>query len=84
MSHVEYKNWSKASIYLKAVRYQNIVGCLVIKTDLGTKNLIITNHLSLLNPICADVTIFKSKNHQKHYIHFLIDHFSKYIRVQYC
>ncbi len=87
-----YKYWSKASIYLKAIRDEKLKSCISTFYKycqlLGFKNRPRKRKSDDYNAIktskpnelwCADVTIFKTKDHVKHYIHFLIDHFSKYI-----
>ncbi len=92
LNHQQYKHWSKASIYLKAVRDQNLSCSLSTFYKycrlLGYKNRPRYKKSDHYRPListkpnqtwCADVTIFKTEDHQKHYIHFLIDHFSKYI-----
>ncbi|MDB9835689.1 DDE-type integrase/transposase/recombinase [Flavobacteriaceae bacterium] len=92
MEHDDYKFWSKASIFLKAVRDQKLQCCLSTFYKycrlLGFKSRVRRRKSDDYNPVitskphelwCADVTIFKTKDHVKHYIHFLMDHFSKYI-----
>ena len=86
-----YQYWSKSSIYLVALRNKDIA--MGISTWykycklLGYK----TRHLRCkvkYKPLvsskpdqiwCADVTILKTGDGKKHYIHFLMDHFSKKI-----
>lgn len=92
MNHGTYKFWSKSSIYLKAIRdnalscglstfykYCNILG--FTSTNMMTKpnNY---NPLKTTKPNevwCTDVTIFKTNDGVKHYIHILMDHFSKMV-----
>jgi putative transposase len=92
MMHQDYKYWSKSSIYLKAIRDQKL-SCGIATFYkycrlLGFKNNTRKRKSDFYNPVrtnkpnelwCADVTIFKTKDNLKHYIHFLIDHFSKKI-----
>lgn len=88
-----FKFWSKSSIYLKALRdkrlqcslttfykYCNLLGYkprkkLTKKSDFYHP--VITNRPHQL--WCADVTIYKTANGTKHYIHILMDHYSKMI-----
>ncbi|WP_430412808.1 DDE-type integrase/transposase/recombinase [Kordia sp.] len=92
MNDDNYKYWSKASIYLKAIRDEKLKCCISTFYKycqlLGFKNRPRKRKSDDYMPVrtskpnqlsCADVTIFKTKDHVKHYIHFLIDHFSKYI-----
>ncbi len=92
MIHKDYKFWSKSSIYLKALRDQNLKCCISTFYKycrlLGFKNNPRRKKSDHYNPVrtskpnqlwCADVTIFKTTDTIKHYIHFLIDHFSKYV-----
>ena len=92
MTHEDYKYWSKSSIYLKAIRDQQLKCCLSTfykySRLLGFKNRPRKRKSDNYNPIkttkpnelwCADVTIYKTSDNVKHYIHFLIDHFSKFI-----
>lgn len=92
LTHKDYKYWSKASIYLKAIRDEKLKCCLSTFYKycrlLGFTNNVRNKKFDNYNPIktckpnelwCADVTIFKTPDTIKHYIHFLIDHFSKYI-----
>jgi putative transposase len=92
MNDDNYKHWSKASIYLKAIRDEKLKCCISTFYKycqlLGFKNRPRKKKSDDYHPVktsapnqiwCADVTIFKTKDHVKHYIHFLIDHFSKYI-----
>ena len=87
-----YQYWSKSSLYYKGLRNQDFNFCLATfykyANILGIKNgrhiqfkpehspLVSTkpNHIW-----CADVTIIKTADGVKHYIHFLIDHYSKMI-----
>ena len=92
MKDDRYKHWSKASIYLKALRNGDLKCgvttfykyCLL----LGFKNKPRKRKSDYYNPIktnkpnelwCADVTIFKTDDNTKQYVHFLMDHFSKMI-----
>jgi putative transposase len=92
LTNEKYRFWSKASVYLLALREQNISFCLATfykyskllgftsRRHLQPK--IKYNALKSTNPNqiwCADVTILKTLDHQKHYIHLLIDHFSRKI-----
>ena len=92
MSNEHYQYWSKASIYLKAVRDGNLKCALTTFYKycrlLGFKNRPRKRKSDDYNPIrtsqpnqlwCADVTIYRTTNNVKHYIHFLIDHYSKHI-----
>ncbi|WP_298900943.1 DDE-type integrase/transposase/recombinase [uncultured Psychroserpens sp.] len=92
MENEVYKHWSKSSIYLKALRDENLKCAMTTFYKycrlLGFKNRPRKRKSDGYNPIktskpnelwCADVTIFKTADTSKHYIHFLIDHFSKYI-----
>jgi hypothetical protein len=92
MEHDDYKFWSKSSVYLKAVRDEKLQCCISTFYKycrlLGFKNRPRKRKSDDYNPVvtlkpnelwCADVTIFKTSDNVKHYIHFLIDHFSKYI-----
>ena len=92
MINDSYRHWSKASVYLKAVRDQNLHCCLSTFYKycrlLGFKNKTRKRKSDGYHPIktikpnelwCADVTVFKTGDHIKHYIHFLMDHYSKYI-----
>lgn len=92
MQHNDYKFWSKSSVYLKAVRDEKLQCCISTFYKycrlLGFKNRPRKRKSDDYNPVktsnpnelwCADVTIFKTTDNAKHYIHFLIDHFSKYI-----
>lgn len=92
MANENYKFWSKSSIYLKALRDENLQCAMTTFYKycrlLGFKNRPRKRKSDDYNPVktsdpnelwCADVTIFKTVDNVKHYIHFLIDHFSKYI-----
>ena len=92
MENEIYKFWSKSSVYLKAVRDDNLHCCLSTFYKycrlLGFKNRPKRKKSDDYNPIkttkpnelwCADVTIFRTADGVKHYIHFLMDHYSKMI-----
>jgi putative transposase len=92
MENQAYRYWSKASVYLLALRNKNTAICLTTwykySKLLGySKNrhlFPLKKHASLTsfrpNEIwCADVTILKTADNKKHYIHFLMDHYSKMI-----
>ena len=92
MNHQTYKYWSKASIYLKAVRDKEIhfsmttfyKYCQLLgfgkQTFKQKKDFYKPLRTSKPNELwCADVTIFKTIDHTKHYLHFLMDHYSKKI-----
>jgi putative transposase len=88
----KYKHWSKSSLYYLGLRnndfsfglttfykYSKLLGhsssrYLQPKTDY--KPLVSTKPNQIW---CADVTILKTLDGKKHYIHFLIDHYSKMI-----
>jgi putative transposase len=90
LTHDDYKHWSKSSVYLLALREQKVSFCLATfykySKLLGFKS---GRHLqpktkynalksSRSNEIwCADVTILKTLDGTKHYIHLLVDHFSR-------
>ena len=92
MSSNTFKHWSKSSIYLKAVRDGNLKCsistfykyCQLLGFKNGLKKSKSDNYSPIItvkpNQIwCADVTIFKTKDHKKQYIHFLMDHYTKFI-----
>lgn len=92
MEHETYRFWSKSSVYLKAIRdkslscglstfykYCRLLGFSNFKPH---RKLDYSNSLKTTKPNevwCADVTIFKTADGIKHYIHILMDHFSKKI-----
>ena len=92
MMNENYRHWSKSSVYLKALRNGNL-SCGISTFYkycklLGFKNRPRRKKSDDYNPVrtshpnqiwCADVTIFKTTDNTKHYIHFLIDHYSKMI-----
>ncbi|WP_418639273.1 DDE-type integrase/transposase/recombinase [Winogradskyella sp.] len=92
MTHKDYKHWSKSSIYLRAIR-NNAIHCGLSTFYkycrlLGYGNLKSFSKKDTYKPLitsrpnevwCADVTIFKTEDHTKHYIHILMDHYSKKI-----
>jgi putative transposase len=98
LTHDDCKYWSKASVYLLALREQKISFCLATfykysqllgfasRRHLQPKIKYNALKSDAPNQIwCADVTILKTIDHQKHYIHLLIDHYSRKIlgyRVQ--
>ncbi|WP_348800620.1 DDE-type integrase/transposase/recombinase [Flavobacterium adhaerens] len=88
----KYKYWSKSSIYFLGLKRKDISVCLTtfykyskllgyaklryIQTKIkytGLKSYK-TNEIW-----CADVTVLKTNDGKKHYIHFLMDHYSKMI-----
>ncbi len=90
MEHESYKYWSKSSVYLKAIRDQALFCGLSTFYKycrlLGYANLKTYSKFNQYFPLkttkpnevwCADVTIFKTADNAKHYIHILMDHFSK-------
>ena len=92
MENEDYRHWSKSSVYLLALRNKEI--SFGLSTWYKYSKLLgysTTRHLhpkklygSLMsyrpNEIwCADVTILKTLDDKKHYIHFLMDHYSKMI-----
>ncbi|MFC4636453.1 transposase [Dokdonia ponticola] len=92
MQDQDYKFWSKSSVYLKALRDKNLqCGISTFYKYcrlLGFKNKPRRKKSDDYHPVrtskpneiwCADVTIFKTVDNVKHYIHFLIDHYSKMI-----
>jgi putative transposase len=92
MENQAYLHWSKASVYLLALRNKDTAVCLgtwyKYSKLLGySKNrhlFPLKKYVSLTsfrpNEIwCADVTILKTTDNKKHYIHFLMDHYSKMI-----
>ena len=92
MNDDNYKHWSKSSVYLKALRDEKLrCGISTFYKYcrlLGFNNRPRRKKSDDYNPVktnepnelwCADVTIFKTADNSKHYIHFLIDHYSKMI-----
>jgi putative transposase len=90
LTHKNYKNWSKSSVYLLALRNKDISFCLATfykySKLLGFKSNRHIQPKEIYTPLkstypneiwCADVTIYKTLDGVKHYIHFLIDHYSK-------
>ena len=90
MKNIDYMFWSKASIYLRAVRDDNLHCCISTFYKycrlLGFANLKNYSKRNDNDPLkttrpnevwCADVTIFKTADGIKHYVHILMDHFSK-------
>jgi putative transposase len=92
MENEDYRHWSKSSIYLLALRskeisfglttwykYTKLLGYSATR-QLHPKKL----YGSLMSYRsyeiwCADVTILKTADDKKYYIHFLMDHYSKMI-----
>ncbi|MFV5703092.1 transposase [Flavobacterium sp. XS2P12] len=92
MENENYLHWSKSSVYLFALRSKKISFCLT--TWYKYTKLLGYNKARHLHPKkvyksltsykpneiwCADVTILKTLDDKKHYIHFLMDHYSKMI-----
>ena len=92
MTHQVYKHWSKSSIYLKAVTDGSLL-CGISTfykycSLLGFQNKPRRKKSDDYNPVktskpnelwCVDVTVFKTVDGMKQYIHLLIDHCSKMI-----
>jgi putative transposase len=91
-----YKYWSKSSVYLVALRNKEVSFCLAtfykyskLLGHTSNRHLqpkIKYGSLTSYQPNqiwCADVTILKTLDNKKQYIHFLIDHYSKKI-LGYC
>lgn len=92
MENAAYLHWSKSSVYLLALRNKEISFCLTTfykySKLLGydkSRHLqpkIKYSSLTSYKPNeiwCADVTILKTTDGKKQYIHFLMDHYSKMI-----
>ena len=92
MTDVNYKFWSKSSVYLKAVRDGELQCGITTFYKycrlLGFNNRPLKRKSDDYRPLktskpnqvwCADVTVFKTLNKKKYHIHFLIDHYSKMI-----
>jgi putative transposase len=92
MENAAYLHWSKSSVYLLALRNKEISFCLttfykyskLLGYDKSRHFQPKIKYSSLTsykpNEIwCADVTILKTTDDKKHYIHFLMDHYSKMI-----
>lgn len=92
MTNDNYCHWSKSSIYLKAVRDKKLNCALTTFYKycrlLGFKNRPRKTKFDDYRPVktsrpneiwSADVTIFRTADNVKHYIHFLMDHYSKYV-----
>ncbi|WP_348800600.1 DDE-type integrase/transposase/recombinase [Flavobacterium adhaerens] len=88
----KYKYWSKSSIYFLGLRNKEISVCLT--TFYKYSKLLGYSTLRHIVPKikyaglksyktneiwCADVTVLKTMDGKKHYIHFLMDHYSKMI-----
>lgn len=88
----KYKYWSKSSLYFLGVRNKDISVCLT--TFYKYSKLLGYNNVRHIQPKikytalkshrpneiwCADVTILKTLDGKKNYIHFLMDHYSKMI-----
>ena len=92
MNHEIYKHWSKSSVYLKAV-IDGSLSCGISTfykycSLLGFQNKPRHKKSDDYDPVktskpnelwCVDVTVFKTKDHVKQYIHLLVDHYSKMI-----
>lgn len=88
----DYQFWSKASLYFLGLRSKDFGFCIAtfykyakllgykngrhLQTKLKYTSLVSTNPDQIW---CADVTIFKTTDGIKHYILFLMDHYSKKI-----
>lgn len=92
LSHEDYRHWSKSSIYLKGLHDGNLRCCITTFYKycrmLGFQKGPRRKKSDRYNPVktsrpnelwCADVTVFKTTDNIKHYIHLLIDHYSKMI-----
>lgn len=92
MENKAYSHWSKSSVYLLALRNKEIFFCLSTfykySTLLGygksrhLQSKIKYSSLTSYRPNeiwCADVTILKTADDKKHYVHFLTNHYSKMI-----
>lgn len=88
----DYQFWSKSSLYYLGLRNKDFGFCMAtfykyakllgFKNGRHLQNKIKYNPLKSSKPNdiwCADVTILKTADNVKHYIHFLIDHYSKMI-----
>ena len=88
----KHKYWSKSSVYFLGLRNKDISVCLT--TFYKYSKLLGYNQSRHLQPKikytalksykpneiwCADVTILKTLDGKKHYIHFLMDHYSKMV-----
>jgi len=92
MTDPQYQHWSKASIYLKSLR-DGRLKCGISSFYkycrlLGFKNKPRKPKSDSYSPTvttkpnqlwCADVTIVKTQDNIKHYLHLLMDHYSKLI-----
>lgn len=92
MEDGDYRYWSKSSVYFLALRNKDVSFCLTTFYKYATllgygksrhlQSKIKYSSLASAKPNeiwCADVTILKTLDHKKHYIHFLMDHYSKAI-----
>lgn len=92
MQDERYRFWSKSCVYLKAIKDNRLFCGLSTFYKycrlLGFSNLKNYRKSDGYNPHkssrpnevwCADVTIFKTEDYIKHYIHILMDHYSKKI-----
>ena len=90
LTNTDFMYWSKSSVYLRAVRDNKVHCCISTFYKycrlLGFENLKNQSKSKFYNPLkttkpnevwCADVTIFKTGDAVKHYIHVLMDHYSK-------
>lgn len=88
----KYKYWSKSSVYFLGLRNKDISVCLTTFYKYSklfgyqkSRHIQPKTKYSALKSYCpneiwyADVTIVKTLDGKKHYIHFLMDHFSKII-----
>ncbi len=92
IENLAYFHWSKSSVYLMALRNKEISFCLSTfykyakllgyEKSRHIQPKIKYSSLTSYRPNeigCADVTILKTADGKKHYIHFLMDHYSKMI-----
>lgn len=92
MENEDYVHWLKSSVYLLALRSKEISFSLTTwykyskllgyNTSRHLQSKIKYSSLTSYRPNeiwCADVTILKTADDKKHYIHFLMDYYSKMI-----
>ncbi len=92
LENKDYQFWSKSSVYLLALRNKDVSICLTtfykyskLLGFIGNRHLQVRIKYGSLKSFrpneiwSADVTILKTSDGVKHYIHFLMDHYSKKI-----